>query len=84
MIDCHREDTVAISRLYGQNLRLLRKQKRISQDELAAMTGTTKQTISLYETGRKFPKPWFLLAASGIFDRSINDMLSIELGLKDV
>lgn len=81
MKDFRREDTVAISKLYGQNLRLLRKQNRLSQSDLAAKTGTTKQAISLYETGRLFPRPWFLLAVSGLFGRSINEMLSIGLGL---
>ena len=35
----------------GEKIKYLRKQQRITQEELAAAAGTTKQTIHKYETG---------------------------------
>lgn len=34
-----------------ENIRRLRKEKNLTMEELAKMIGTTKQTISKYETG---------------------------------
>lgn len=38
--------------MFGDILRELRKQKHLSQEELGKKIGTTKQTISRYESGR--------------------------------
>ncbi len=39
----------------GENIKTIRQQKKISQEELAARVFTTRQTISNYETGRSAP-----------------------------
>ena len=41
---------------FGQRLRMLRKEKGLSQDEFAALLGTSKQVLSRYETGQRIPK----------------------------
>lgn len=41
---------------FGTNLKKLRKDRSLSQDELAALLGTTKQVISRYENGRRIPR----------------------------
>jgi len=41
---------------FGTNLKLLRKERGLSQDELAARLGTTKQVISRYENGQRVPR----------------------------
>lgn len=41
---------------FGDILKTLRKQRGLSQDELAAMLGTTKQVISRYETKQRVPR----------------------------
>jgi transcriptional regulator with XRE-family HTH domain len=38
-------------------LRLLRKRARLSQQDLAARVGTTRQAISLIERGLRSPRP---------------------------
>ncbi|MBP3656979.1 MAG: helix-turn-helix domain-containing protein [Clostridia bacterium] len=41
---------------FGDILKQLRKERGLSQDELAALLGTTKQVISRYETKQRVPK----------------------------
>ena len=41
---------------FGKYLRALRVERRMSQEELAKLLGTTKQVISHYETGQRSPK----------------------------
>lgn len=41
---------------FGDNLRKIRKEKNLTQDELAALLGTSKQVISRYENGQRSPK----------------------------
>lgn len=42
--------------VFGENLRKIRIQKGMSQDELAHLLGTSKQVISRYETNQRSPK----------------------------
>ena len=41
---------------FGDVLRQLRKERHLSQEELAALLGTTKQVISRYETRQRVPR----------------------------
>lgn len=41
---------------FGDILRQIRAERGLSQDELAAMLGTTKQVISRYETKKRVPR----------------------------
>ena len=41
---------------FGFHLKNLRKQRGLSQDELAALLGTTKQVISRYENHQRIPR----------------------------
>jgi transcriptional regulator with XRE-family HTH domain len=43
-------------------LRLLRKRAKLTQDDLAAVAGVTRQAISLIEHGRRRPRPATLAA----------------------
>ncbi|MBR5287168.1 MAG: helix-turn-helix domain-containing protein [Clostridia bacterium] len=42
--------------IFGVNLKKLRRERSLSQDELAALLGTTKQVISRYENGQRVPR----------------------------
>ena len=42
--------------VFGENLRKIRIQKGLSQDELAQLLGTSKQVISRYENNQRSPK----------------------------
>lgn len=41
---------------FGERLRAIRKEKGMSQDEFAALLGTSKQVLSRYEIGQRIPK----------------------------
>ena len=41
---------------FGDILKSLRKERGLSQDEMAALLGTTKQVLSRYETKQRVPK----------------------------
>lgn len=41
---------------FGDILKQLRKERGLSQDELAALLGTTKQVLSRYETKKRVPR----------------------------
>ena len=41
---------------FGDILKSLRRERGLSQDEMAALLGTTKQVISRYETKQRIPK----------------------------
>ena len=41
---------------FGENLRKLRKERRLSMDALAEKAGTSKQVLSRYENGERVPK----------------------------
>ena len=44
--------------LTGTELRFLRKEMGLSQNRLAELLGSTEQTISLWERGRRLPKAY--------------------------
>lgn len=41
---------------FGLNLKRTRESREMTQEQLAALLGTSKQVISRYETGQRFPK----------------------------
>ena len=41
---------------FGDILKQLRQERGLSQEELAARLGTTKQVISRYETKKRIPR----------------------------
>ncbi len=48
---------VSIRRRIADRLKALRLMRRVSQGELARLTGATQREISYYERGRSFPRP---------------------------
>ena len=41
---------------FGENLRRIRKERKLSMDALAEIAGTSKQVLSRYENGERVPK----------------------------
>ncbi len=41
---------------FGENLRSLRKSKKLSQEDLAEKMNVSRQSVSKWETGLLFPK----------------------------
>jgi len=72
-----KEDTDPI--YLGGNIRLLRKQKSWSQEELAMKVGLNRGNIASYEKGMAEPKICNLLKISQLFGVSIIDLTKRDL-----
>lgn len=59
----------------GKNIRDLRTQKNLTQDELAEKLFVTRQTVSNYETGKSRPDVDMLLRISEVLETDIQQLL---------
>lgn len=63
---------------FAENLSRLRKEKKITQEELAKFVGVTKATVSKWETGQSFPDILILPKLATFFDVSIDGLIGYE------
>ena len=61
---------------FGDNLRRLRKSKKISQEVLAEKVGVSRQSVSKWETGESYPEMNNILQLCKIFHCKINDLVN--------
>lgn len=66
----------------GKNIYNLRKNKGLSQEQLADKISVTRQTISNWELGETYPNPEQLKLLSKLLDISIDDLIENESILK--
>lgn len=64
--------------MIGQTIIRKRKEKGITQDDLASFIGVTKASVSKWETGHSYPDIVFLPQLAGYFDISVDELLSYE------
>lgn len=64
---------------FSENLRVLRKKRNVSQEELAQQVGLNRGNIASYEKGTAEPKICNLLKLAEHFSISICDLLSRDL-----
>lgn len=62
----------------GKFLAQLRREKELTQEQLGEQLGVTNKTISRWENGNYLPPVEMLQLMSGIYDVSINEILSGE------
>ena len=67
--------------LLSRRLKELRKVNNYTQDYVAAVIGTTRQTYSHYETGRRKPSTETLYKLSGLYNLSVDDLLHLSVEL---
>ena len=67
-----------IRKSFGQRLKQLRKQKRWTQKELAAMADIGSSQFNKYECGLHIPPAEKLIELSRLFDTSVDYLLSGE------
>ena len=67
---------------FAENLKMLRKQAGMSQEQLAEKLGVSRQAITKWETGVGIPDIENIMAISTLFNISIDDLLSNESGSK--
>ena len=60
---------------FGENLQQLRKEKGWSQENLADLLEVSRQAISKWESDAAYPETEKLVALSGLFDVSIDDLI---------
>ncbi len=59
----------------GKNIRKIRKEKNLTQDELAERLHCTRQTISNYENGKSEPGIDLLVEIAGVLEVKVNDLI---------
>ncbi|MGD6968144.1 helix-turn-helix domain-containing protein [Rossellomorea vietnamensis] len=64
---------------FGQNLKLLREERNISQEELAMRARLGKKTIEKYESGCQIPDTQTILKLSTVLDVPASEMMEKEL-----
>lgn len=60
---------------FGDNLKMLRKAKLISQEDLAEKVGVSRQSVSKWECGEAYPEMINILVLCDVFHCKINDLV---------
>lgn len=63
----------------GKNIQYLRKQKRITQEELAEIMSVSRQTISRWESDEIIPELNKLTALSDVFSCSLDALVKEDM-----
>ena len=69
---------VSCGNVLGKQLRKLRKEKSLTQEEVGALLGKTKFNISNYEMGRRQPNNDALIAFAKLFHVSTDYLLGVS------
>ena len=67
-----------------ENIKLLRKSKGLSQEELAIKLNVVRQTISKWEQGLSVPDAEMLISISELFETPVNTLLGENISEKEV
>lgn len=63
---------------FGDRLRSLRKQKKLTQKQLAALIGVKNSIISFYEVGDRIPSPEIIIKLATTLGVTADYLLGIE------
>ena len=63
---------------FGNRLRELRKQKGMTQKQLASLIGVKNSIISFYEVGDRIPSPEIIIKLAAVLHVSSDYLLGIE------
>ena len=77
-----KKDKEIVDMTFAENLKMLRKQVGMSQEQLAEKIGVSRQAVTKWETGAGIPDIENIMAISTLFDISIDDLLSNKSGSK--
>ena len=64
---------------FGENLKLIRKNKNMSQEDLAEAVNVSRQSVSKWETGDAYPEMNNILELCKIFNCKINDLVHTDM-----
>ena len=68
---------------FAENIRFLRKERGLSQDEIATITGITRGTWHNYENGNTQPEIDTIIKIAKEFQINVGDLLETALGKKE-
>lgn len=68
--------------MLGENIRNLRKEKEMSQEELAERLSVTRQSVSLWETGKAQPSLALLTMLANLFEISTDALLGNDMNVE--
>lgn len=63
---------------FGEKIKKLRKEKKLTQKQLADLSGVAVSAISAYESGNRYPSYEILINLSHIFHVSTDYLLGIS------
>lgn len=63
---------------FGKRLRNLRKQKNLTQQQLAVQIGVKNTMISFYEMGDRLPSPEVIIKIAAVFHVSTDYLLGLD------
>lgn len=66
---------------FAENITLLRKKKKITQEQLADFCGVTKASVSKWETGQSMPDILLLPRLAGYFGVTIDELIGYHVYL---
>ncbi|HWQ76677.1 MAG TPA: helix-turn-helix domain-containing protein [Syntrophomonas sp.] len=69
--------------MFSENLKNLRKQKGLSQEELAERLHVVRQTVSKWEKGLSIPDADLLIQIAEIFETSVSALLGDTMELSE-
>ncbi len=69
--------------MFSQNLRELRKEKNLTQSQLAKILGVSKGTVAMWEVGQREPKFEMLKKIASLFSESTDYILGYNSKLID-
>ena len=64
---------------FGDNLKKIRKSKKMSQEELAEKVNVSRQSVSKWENGEAYPEMNNILELCKIFNMKINDLVHADM-----
>lgn len=62
----------------GENIKKLRKEKNLSQEQLAEMLNVSRQAVSKWESGKAYPDIENLILLRDIFNVTLDDLIINE------
>lgn len=65
---------------FGHRLKELRKQRNLTQKQLADLIGTKNSIISFYEVGDRFPSPEIIIKLAAVLHTTTDYLLGVEKG----
>ena len=69
--------------MFHENLKVLRKEKGFSQEQLAFRLNVVRQTISKWEKGLSVPDAELLIRLADVLDVSVSDLLGTKIEVAD-